>query len=149
MLLVKGDSQGNLLNVDGINNYVGINLVPSYNLDASGTVRMYTDSLTYVLRNSTDLIVAYDEGPSTLRRINFASTGIFVNQANTGLIPKVTYSASLLSSGYLSDSLGTITQGAYNSNSLKFLLWDSSDYKIKYADDMYGGFGNFGGSTDN
>lgn len=149
VLLVKGDTNPNLLNVDGVNSYVGVNLVPSYHFDVSGTTRLYTDTLNYVLRNSTNFIIAYDEGPSTLRRIDFSSTGIFVTQANTGLIPKIIYGASLLSSGYLADSVNTITSATYNSNSLKFLLWDNSDYKIKYADDMYGGFGNFGGSTDN
>lgn len=144
---IRGTS-ANLLTADSLNNRLGINLVPSYSLDVSGTARIASGTLSFIEKNPTQFIMAFDTSVSSFHRLSVTSTGIFAQQASTGLIPKIVYSASQQSAGFLADSVNTLNAPATGINYLKFLSWDSNDSQVKYTDDMYAGFGVFNGTTD-
>jgi hypothetical protein len=140
--------QENLITADAANNFVGINSVPAYPLDVSGSFRSISDSLNYTLRTNNSFLISYDESVGVKRRFEISNTGIYINQATTGLVPKVTYTGPQQSSGYLADVVSNLNSPTINSINIKLLTWDNSDNRIRYADDIYGGFGQFNGSTD-
>jgi hypothetical protein len=150
ILNVRGSGQPNLFNINGANNSVGINVgTPSYTLHVSGTTRVFNDALTFVERNNSQFIVAYDQGVSTLNRFELASSGLFIRQTAIGtVLPRLLYGSTLTNNGFLSDSVSSLTASEYNANTVKLLTWDSSDNQVKFSNDIYAGFGAFLGSTD-
>jgi hypothetical protein len=140
--------QENLITADAANNFVGINSIPAYPLDVSGSFRSISDSLNYTLRTNNSFLISYDESAGIRRRFEVSNTGIYITQATTGLVPKVTYTGPQQSSGYLADVVSNLNSPAVNTINIKLLIWDNIDNRIRYADDIYGGFGQFNGSTD-
>jgi hypothetical protein len=135
ILNVRGIGQNNLFNIDATNNRVGINTAsPSYTLHASGTMRVYKDSLYFIEKNNDELIVAYDVGPSTPNRLNISSSGIFVQQPSNGTV--------LPQHSFVSNPNTT------TSNLIKHLVWDTNDNKLKYSNSIVAGFQTFAGSSD-
>jgi hypothetical protein len=150
ILNVRGSGQPNLFNINGDNNAVGINVaIPTYTLHVSGTSRIFNDTLTFAERNNSQFIIAYDQGVSTPNRFELASSGLFIRQTAIGtVLPRLTYSSTLTNNGFLSDSVSSLTASEYNSNTVKLLVWDSSDNQVRFSNDIYAGFGAFLGSTD-
>lgn len=147
---VRGSGQNNLFNVDALFNRVGVNVgSPAYTVHVSGTSRFFNTDLSFVERNNDQFIVAYDQGISTPNRLEVTSSGLYIRQTTIGtMLPRLTYSSTLTNNGFLSDSVNNLTASEYNYNNSRLLIWDSSDNKVKYSNDIYAGFGAFTGSTD-
>ena len=132
---IRGVGQNNLLVVDATNNRIGINTdSPSYNVHASGNMRVFKDSLYFMEKNNDQFIVAYDIGPSTPNRLQISASGIIIEQPSNGtVLPQHSFS---------------VNPNTTTSNLIKHLVWDTNDNKFKHSNFITAGFQSFTGSSD-
>lgn len=133
---IKGSGQNSLFVVNAATNTIGINTSnPIYNLDSSGTVRFYTNSLYFVERNNNQFTIAYDIGPSSPNRLSITSSGVIIDQTIAGTI-------------FPTHSYNTTYPTKSSADVAKIVVWDNSDNKLKYTTTITAGFEAFNGSSD-
>jgi hypothetical protein len=134
---IKGSIRPDLLVVNSNVDRIGINNNnPLRTIDASGTFRVYKDSLNYIEKNDNQFIVAYDNGVAQSNKLVFTSSGIYVEQtvASPQILPEHTFVSTYPTT--------------VNVELVRDLVFDTNDNKLKYRTSTLAGFGAFNGNSD-
>lgn len=135
---IKGSVRDDLLLVDSQNDRIGINTTaPTRTVDASGSLRVYKDSLFYLEKTDDNFIIAYDNGVAQTNKFDFTASGLYFRQttATPKVLPELTY-------GVTYPTL-TNVQNSY------FLMFDDAIDRMTQISSITTGFDAFSGSSDN
>jgi hypothetical protein len=132
---IRGSGNANLFVANASSNTIGINVAnPQYSLHASGTARIFKDTLYFLEKNDNQFILAYDIGPGSPNRLSITSSGIIINQTIAGTIfPEQTY-------------VGSPTVAT--TENILLTVWDTNDNRLKYTEVLAAGFETFNGTSD-